>query len=95
MGAIVKTLDEIQRDFEGRDEPEQIKRAIHEYVRHEGIEYVMLVGNAELMPIRYQYTGYTSDGDVFYSGSEEYCTDRQDPCGRHPKPAGGTGQSPR
>jgi hypothetical protein len=74
LGAVLKTLNDINRDYEGRDEPERIKRAIYEYALDPGIKYVMLVGDAELMPTRYQYHGYTRGGATFYSSSEGYCS---------------------
>lgn len=100
LGAVIKTLNEINRDYEGRDEPERIKRAIHEYALDPGIKYVMLVGDAKIMPVRYQYTGYTTDGATFYSSSEGYCRDRYcdengtncaDYCTEHPSYCDGEG----
>jgi hypothetical protein len=75
LGALMITLNDVNRDYEGRDEPERIKRAIYTYALDHGIKYVMLVGKADLMPVRYQSTGYTTNGDTLYSGSEQYCRD--------------------
>jgi hypothetical protein len=93
LGAVMITLNDVNRDYEGRDEPERIKRAIYHYAKDIGVKYVMLVGKADLMPVRYQSTGYTVDGDIFYSGSVEYCqrrycteggTNCSDYCSDHP-----------
>ena len=76
LGAVVKSLNDINSDYEGRDEPERIKRAIYENALDPGIKYVMLVGGADLMPVRYQYAGYDTGGATYYSNSENYCRDR-------------------
>ncbi len=76
LGATMLTLDEINSNYVGVDEPERIKRAIHDYVTSGDIAYVMLVGGADLMPIRYQLTGYDTAEGVAYTDSVRYCADR-------------------
>jgi len=76
IDAIVLTLNDINRDYAGRDEAERVKQAIYAYVRDSGIKYVMLVGDANIMPVRYQHIGYTSDGATFYSHTERHCNTR-------------------
>ena len=64
MDTQVVTLEFINSAYatEGVDTPERIKRLIYDQARHAGCEYVMLVGDAGVFPIRYQYFGYSSVG---------------------------------
>ncbi|MEK7867514.1 MAG: C25 family cysteine peptidase [Planctomycetota bacterium] len=38
---------------EGTDEPERLKRFLHDAWRHRGLRYVLLVGDADVLPVRY------------------------------------------
>ena len=73
MDTQVYTLEFINSayDTEGVDEPERIKRLIYDQVRFDGCEYVMLVGDAGIFPIRYQYFGYSSVGLTHWHRSED------------------------
>jgi hypothetical protein len=42
--------------FEGRDEPERIKKAIAQYDRYCNARWVMLIGDSDLFPVRYTMT---------------------------------------
>ncbi|RLF56291.1 MAG: hypothetical protein DRN27_09745 [Thermoplasmata archaeon] len=56
------SLNEI--NGEGRDKQEQIKYYVKESIENYGIDYVLLIGNEEKMPVRYSY-------DSNFSGSPE------------------------
>lgn len=60
----VYTLDDINSAYatDGVDEPERIKRLIYNQAKNDGLQYVMLVGDTGIFPIRYQYFGYSSAG---------------------------------
>lgn len=75
LATIVMTLDSINRHYAGRDEPERIKRAIYRSAILRGVKYVMLVGNADLFPVRYRLAGYTAYGATFYRPDATYCAD--------------------
>lgn len=71
ISAEVMTLDEINDSYEGRDEPERVKRAIYDGVLNRDVRYVMLVGDAEVFPTRYILRGYTAGGDIWYYLGED------------------------
>ncbi|RJO67224.1 MAG: hypothetical protein C4523_10055 [Myxococcales bacterium] len=58
MQTEILALGTIRFGFSGRDLPERIKRAIYHYADERGVRYVMLIGNGELIPARYFFTGY-------------------------------------
>jgi hypothetical protein len=72
------TLEEIKAGFSGVDEAEQVKRAIYQEARDNSVGYVMLVGDMDVFPVRYQFRGYLAGGNPYYSRSTSYCS--QDPC---------------
>lgn len=47
------TLEEIYRNYPGRDEAEKVKRSLADYRGNSGIRYAMLVGDCEKFPVRY------------------------------------------
>lgn len=47
------TLEEIYKDYSGRDEAEKVKRCIEEYYRRQDASYVMLAGDFSAFPVRY------------------------------------------
>ncbi|RLA78640.1 MAG: hypothetical protein DRG33_05210, partial [Deltaproteobacteria bacterium] len=55
-------LWEINRDFNGRDTAEKIKRAISYYVHNYNTRYVLLVGDGTIFPVRYHFGGWSSYG---------------------------------
>lgn len=71
-------LEDVLATSEGRDDPERLKRRLYGAWREEGVRYVLLVGDAHLVPVRYMvldrvtpaaydYAFYPSDlyyGDV-------------------------------
>ncbi|MEA2053906.1 MAG: C25 family cysteine peptidase [Candidatus Thermoplasmatota archaeon] len=59
------TLNEVYSS-EGRDKPEKIKYFIKNAIEQWGIDYVMLVGSADKLPVRLSYT-YDGEEDNFPS----------------------------
>ncbi len=76
---LVMTTDEISSSYTGVDMPEKIKRAIEDAMEKYGVEYVILGGDANKIPVRYVST---SIGDVpadlyyadIYNGNNEFST---------------------
>lgn len=60
MPTMLITLEYIYENYPGIDEPEKIKRAIEHFVSSDSIEYVMLVGDCDTFPIRWQL-GHLND----------------------------------
>ena len=75
ISTIVVGLNEIYSGkyfaVEGRDEAEKIKYFIKNAIENWGIEYVMLVGDVEKMPVRYVDTGIedipTAPSDLYFA----------------------------
>ena len=70
----VMTLEDIVAGYSGVDEQEKIKRAIYSNVINRHVEYVILVGDMGVFPVRYQLRGYTSDGAIYYAYDEDTAT---------------------
>jgi len=66
------TLDEIYNSYNGRDKPEQIKYFIKHALDHWNIKYVLLVGDANKVPVRYTYP---QDGEEIRFVSDLYYAD--------------------
>jgi len=49
---FLKTTEEINAEYEGRDEAEQIKYCLYDYAKNLAIQYVLLIGDVDTMPIR-------------------------------------------
>ncbi len=62
----VMSLDQVNRGYDGTDEPERVKQAIYYHVKNRGTRYVMLVGDAGVFPVRYTFNGYTVEGDTHW-----------------------------
>lgn len=58
---FVKTTETIYDEYDGRDQPEQIKHFIQYAVENWTIQYVLLVGGASLLPSRYVHIYYDYD----------------------------------
>lgn len=69
---ILVGLDHIENSFTG-DEPEQIKRAIAWYESTSGIDHVMLVGDIDKFPARWQWWGLP--GQEGWGASDLYYAD--------------------
>ena len=61
MSTAMVTLEGIYSQFGGDDEPEQIKKAIKYYYDSYDIKYVMLVGDCNKFPIRWQRGHFNDD----------------------------------
>ncbi len=71
---IVGVLDDIYREYDGRDEAEKIKYFIKNMVEEDGVKYVLLIGDITQLPIRqadaYPWSGYHGFGiltDLYYA----------------------------
>ncbi len=74
ISTAILTLEDIRRNYEryrGIDEPERIKKAIYDYVKNRGVKYVMLVGDAGVFPVRYQFHGYSSNDLTYWAWDKE------------------------
>lgn len=49
----VLTLERALAESDGADDPEKLKRSLHRAWRERGIHYVLLVGDADILPVRY------------------------------------------
>ena len=77
MPAVLVTLESLRASFPGKDDPEKIKRAIASAREKSGTRYVMFVGDASLMPVRYRqvqqipkdapHTGTYNPSELYYS----------------------------
>jgi len=84
--SVLKTTEDIYNDYNGRDQPEQIKYFIKDAIETWGIDYVMLVGGAELLPSRYTHIYFVYDyqiqweflSDLYYADiydeNDNFCT---------------------
>jgi hypothetical protein len=61
VNTILKTIEDIYHEFQGRDEIEKIKYFIKFALDNWNISYVMLVGGADLLPARYVHIYYEYD----------------------------------
>ena len=84
------TLEDIYATFVGDDEPEKIKYAIRHYYDTENISYVMLVGDCNKFPIRWQLGHFNdhlisdddpANDDKLYCAADFYYADIYDEYG--------------
>jgi len=61
LNTFLKTTEDIYNEYEGRDQPEQIKHFIQDARENWNITYVLLVGGADLLPSRYVHIYYDYD----------------------------------
>ncbi|MBC7129225.1 MAG: hypothetical protein H5T45_05795, partial [Thermoplasmatales archaeon] len=52
---VIVTLEDIYSNYAGADEAEQIKKCIADYEANHNISYVLLVGDVDIIPMRYFY----------------------------------------
>jgi hypothetical protein len=80
MPTDIITLDEIYSRFSGTDQAEQVKRAIAHFEANNGVKYVMLVGDLDVLPVRW----VTHEADnapatrLYYYPSDLYYADLYD-----------------
>ena len=60
----IKTTEEIYSEYEGRDHQEQIKYFIYDAVKNQGVKYVLLMGNIDLVPMRQAAIRVYHDDDI-------------------------------
>jgi hypothetical protein len=64
MPAILLTVEQARAHFPGADDPERIKRAIAYARERLGTRYVLLAGDASLVPVRYRFVSEATDPKV-------------------------------
>jgi hypothetical protein len=68
---LIYTVEDVYNEFPGVDDQEKIRNFIREIYNTSGIEYVLIGGDDNIVPVRYLYVGYTSPelipGDLYYS----------------------------
>lgn len=79
--ATLATIEDIDQNYNGRDLPEKIKRAIESQHRSFGVRYVMLVGDVDRFPVRYVRAINTEWGTKWYP-SDLYYADLYDSMGQ-------------
>ena len=52
---IIKTVEWIYENYEGRDKPEKIRNCIKDLVNSLGIKFVVIFGDADQVPVRYAW----------------------------------------
>lgn len=77
IATAIVTLEEIERQYTGGDQPERVKRCIDDYRKGAGIVYVMLVGDCDRFPVRYVKAYNTEWGTKWYP-SDLYYADLYD-----------------
>jgi hypothetical protein len=68
----VVSLSAVYGDYQGRDEAEKVKRCIAALQRSKSIRYVLLMGDSDIMPVRYTKT---DRGDEKACDTAFYATD--------------------
>ena len=58
VNTILKTTEEIYSEYSGRDNAEKIKYFIKDAIETWGIDYVLLVGSIDKLPIRTSYASF-------------------------------------
>ena len=62
---FLKIVEEIYNDYPGRDEAEQIKYFIKDAIENFGVQYVLLIGSIDEVPIRKCEVTWDYYGDIF------------------------------
>lgn len=80
----IVTLEDVLSRYEGRDDPERLKRFLYEAWRKEGIAYALLVGDADVMPVRYMVLDRKTKPafDYAFYPSDLYYADLADAAGQ-------------
>src|SRR5690242_12921032 len=53
LNATLKPLEEILAESKGVDDAEKLKRFLYEESKARGLDYVLLVGDIDVLPVRY------------------------------------------
>jgi hypothetical protein len=71
INTILKTTEDIYSEYNGRDETEKIKYFIKDAIENLGVEYVLLIGSINKLPIRTSYAGMWDEAllitDLYYA----------------------------
>lgn len=83
MSTDIITLEEIPFHFSGADRAEEIKKAIAYFEAENGVKYVMLVGDMDVLPVRWVAHAETNapDSHDYYYPSDLYYADLYDGSG--------------
>jgi Peptidase family C25/IPT/TIG domain len=68
LGAMAISISSLSPYFKGVDDPETVKHAIQYAHEHLGTQYIMLVGDAQKFPVRYQFMHNLS---IYYPFSQQ------------------------
>ena len=61
MPAEMINLDNVRNLFPGKDDPERVKNAIKQFHETNGVRYVLLGGDASLIPVRHRFVRQPTD----------------------------------
>ena len=61
IATYTKTTEDIYQNYPGRDNPEKIKYFIKDALETKNIQYVLLIGNKETLPVRYATIYFDED----------------------------------
>lgn len=77
MPARLVTLEEIYQRCSGRDQAEQVKRCLADFQKKNGIRFVLLVGSAAVLPVRYTMEDINTPAvfNTAYYGTDFYYAD--------------------
>ena len=64
LPTVMVTVEALQNACDGIDDPERIKRGIWQAYLNLGIEYVLLVGDASMFPVRYRFEAQPKNAPV-------------------------------
>lgn len=80
---LIVTLESVLQGFPGIDEAEKVKRCLAKYKTDHGLQYAMLVGDAEHFPVRYTTTdrGTPAAHDYAFYSADLYYADLFEPDG--------------
>ena len=68
------SLEKVLKSSPGVDAPERIKRYLYEAWRNRRLGYVLLVGDVDVMPVRYMVTDRTTPAAFNYAFVPRICT---------------------
>ncbi len=68
MPSRLLTIEAIRSAFSGADDPERIKRAIYQEFQESSISFLLLVGDAQSIPVRYRFVAQPPGAAVWRLG---------------------------
>ncbi|MCR8501414.1 MAG: C25 family cysteine peptidase [Crenarchaeota archaeon] len=67
LRSVVKFVEDIYSEFEGRDSPEKIRNCIRSFVQNYNVIYVIILGDSDVVPVREVYIpdgAYDDDPEI-------------------------------